>query len=286
MDLEAGTSPLEQLPRELRDAIYGLALAQDSEIVLRMPLCLRGDSRSCEFFRESLALTHVSKRIRSEALPAFFAANDFMFSIRKYYGDKETGYDATQTRVVGAFRWMRDWLLEIPPHHRDEMRSLSIDIGTWCLDPWEYTLPMLWLPLRGRMGESVREAVNALSISLKRVHFSVDIVATSNRHTTRLTLCDHGEKTCFAHLDTVSDDEAARELVDGVVRLSIPMRIGFDRLSRVKDIINQKKAEIAAHPPHDGCYVGYGQRRIQADLDKARDYMLEIMERWDEHLNG
>ena len=63
------------LPAELRNAIYVLAIPTDSELSTT-PYCER---RKAAYDACVPALSHVSRQIRQETLPIFFATNTFDF---------------------------------------------------------------------------------------------------------------------------------------------------------------------------------------------------------------
>lgn len=80
-------SPLNNLPREIRDHIYTLPLKHTNDVTLDLSHSGKGKNRKltastrCRFLRRqrALALLSTCKQVRCEAAPIFFEVNSFRF---------------------------------------------------------------------------------------------------------------------------------------------------------------------------------------------------------------
>lgn len=128
-------SPFNNLPREIRDLIYGYALTSLRDIemcagagvgYMRLGMCAHYDKHLCvKQMLEGFPTT--CRQIREESLPIFFSSNRF----------RASGWDSNRHISRAAetmLHWTRDafrFKYTIPPSHWALVHRLTFDMGVW-----------------------------------------------------------------------------------------------------------------------------------------------------------
>lgn len=132
MDGTVAPSPsqLQQLPAELRNQIYELVLEQETEVIIttdRKEPGIRMRCGTADF--DVLALTRVSRIVRSETLALFFDINCFTYDL------EQCGLGEFSRWTLETFRErMERFSQRIKSITRDnagDFGSFTVDIGSW-----------------------------------------------------------------------------------------------------------------------------------------------------------
>lgn len=126
-------SPLLELPAEVRNDIFHLALQQPDPI----SICWFGEGPQLEKQRGNqgrskrhlTALTAASRQIRDECTQLFYACNAFrlvsnMFSIVTMRAEEA---DINYHHI----EWIWEWLVQIGEKNYSALESVTVDLGTW-----------------------------------------------------------------------------------------------------------------------------------------------------------
>lgn len=128
-------SPLNNLPREIRDIIYEYALTSSRDIemcpgagagYMRLGICTHCDPNLC--VRQMIAgLPLVCRQIRDECIPIFYSTNRF----------RASAWDGNR-HVSRAGETMAHWIREafrfkhsLPRHQWSMVKRLDFDMGVW-----------------------------------------------------------------------------------------------------------------------------------------------------------
>lgn len=128
-------SPLNDLPREIRDIIWAYALTSTRDIemcpgagagYMRLGICTHSDRNTC--IRDMLSgLPLTCKQVREECIPIFFGSNSW----------RASAWDGNR-HISRAGETMAHWIREafrckhsIPRHQWEMVRRLDFDMGVW-----------------------------------------------------------------------------------------------------------------------------------------------------------
>lgn len=124
-------SPFGKLSAELRNEIYDIASKTEGGAFVEL---VKDDSgtyvwrikpHTCHLY--PLALTEVCREVRSETLGAFIALNSISLIVPILDDSEVVQYAPPWYFAVK----IKDWLHNLHPKNRTELKSIELDLGTW-----------------------------------------------------------------------------------------------------------------------------------------------------------
>lgn len=137
-------SPLLELPAELREAIFELAVVSEKPIVT-----FKLDQYQKDSYQEARqpAITRVSRQVRSESLPIYYDCNNFVIHTEGAKSDDASRWLMCNEKHLNALRHLTFWIRYIPFVHErlSSQGALGISLarpvkrGCWKVDDrWKW----------------------------------------------------------------------------------------------------------------------------------------------------